>query len=40
MFGVGVGFDTKGAGSMMVKGPNEARKVEKIVIPDTKRRLG
>ena len=36
MLGVGVGFDTKGANSLMVKGPNESRKVEKITIPDTR----
>ena len=36
MLGVGVGFDTKGANSMIVKGPNESRKVEQITIPDTR----
>jgi len=36
MLGVGVGFDTKGANSLMVKGPNESRKVEHITIPDTR----
>ncbi len=36
MLGVGVGFDTKGAGQMMIKGPNDARKVEMITIPDTR----
>jgi hypothetical protein len=36
MLGVGVGFDTKGANSLMVKGPNESRKVEQITIPDTR----
>jgi len=36
MLGVGVGFDTKGANSLMIKGPNESRKVEQITIPDTR----
>jgi len=36
MLGVGVGFDTKGANSLMIKGPNTSRKVENITIPDTR----
>jgi len=36
MLGVGVGFDTKGAGEIVVKGVNWDRKQEKFVIPDTR----
>ncbi|MEK6918563.1 MAG: fused protease/ribonucleoside-triphosphate reductase [Nanoarchaeota archaeon] len=36
MLGVGVGFDTKGAGTMLVKGPDKRRSHEKFVIPDTR----
>ena len=36
MLGVGVGFDTKGAGQMEVKGPNLNRTVETYIIPDTR----
>ncbi len=36
MLGVGVGFDTKGAGEIVVKGANWDRKQEKFVIPDTR----
>jgi ribonucleoside-triphosphate reductase (thioredoxin) len=36
MVGVGVGFDTKGAGSFIVKGPKKDRDVETYVIPDTR----
>ena len=36
MLGVGVGFDTKGAGSIVIKGPNENRQTEVFVIPDTR----
>jgi len=36
MLGVGVGFDTKGAESLILKGPNNERKVEKSEIPDTR----
>ena len=36
MLGVGVGFDTKGAESLILKGPNSERKVEKSEIPDTR----
>ncbi len=36
MLGVGVGFDTKGAGTMILKGPAENRKAETFVIPDTR----
>lgn len=36
MLGVGVGFDTEGAGKLLLKGPNESRKVETITIPDTR----
>lgn len=34
MLGVGVGFDTRGAGSIIVKGPNTKRNTETYVIPD------
>ena len=36
MLGVGVGFDTKGAGKLVVKGPSEARLAETYIIPDTR----
>jgi hypothetical protein len=36
MLGVGVGFDTKGAGQITIKGPNKTRKTEIIQIPDTR----
>lgn len=36
MLGVGVGFDTKGAETMVIKGPDEHRSSETIVIPDTR----
>ena len=36
MLGVGVGFDTKGAEKLLLKGPNETRKTEVIIIPDTR----
>jgi adenosylcobalamin-dependent ribonucleoside-triphosphate reductase len=36
MLGVGVGFDTKGAGSIILKGPNRQRRIEKCEIPDTR----
>ena len=36
MLGVGVGFDTVGAGQLTVKGPNEKRGTETFVIPDTR----
>ena len=36
MLGVGVGFDTKGAGTVMVKGPNTKLKEETFVIPDSR----
>jgi adenosylcobalamin-dependent ribonucleoside-triphosphate reductase len=36
MLGVGVGFDTLGAGKLIVKGPNETRKTELCEIPDTR----
>ena len=36
MLGVGVGFDTKGAGSFIIKGPSETRKSETYTIPDTR----
>ena len=36
MLGVGVGFDTKGAGEIIVKGPNKDRKSEQFEIPDTR----
>ena len=36
MLGVGVGFDTKGAEQIMVKGPTGKRDPETIVIPDTR----
>lgn len=36
MLGVGVGFDTKGAGEIFIKGPDYRRPTEKFVIPDTR----
>ena len=36
MLGVGVGFDTKGAGSIVIKGPNFNRRIETYTIPDTR----
>jgi len=36
MLGVGVGFDTKGEGSIILKGPNRERRIEKCEIPDTR----
>lgn len=36
MLGVGVGFDTKGAGKITIKGPNKKRQKELNVIPDTR----
>jgi len=36
MIGVGVGFDTKGAGKIIVKGPDTRRNIEKFIIPDTR----
>ena len=36
MLGVGVGFDTKGAGKIFVKGPDYRRPVENFVIPDSR----
>lgn len=36
MLGVGVGFDTKGAGKMSVLGPNKKRQKEIYIIPDTR----
>jgi len=36
MLGVGVGFDTKGAGQLVVKGPNTDRSEDLYVIPDTR----
>jgi adenosylcobalamin-dependent ribonucleoside-triphosphate reductase len=36
MLGVGVGFDTKGAGEIVVKGPNTDRKSEQFEIPDSR----
>ncbi|HNC59254.1 MAG TPA: hypothetical protein PLP33_27755 [Leptospiraceae bacterium] len=36
MLGVGVGFDTRGAGSIMVKGPNENKGSWVFVIPDSR----
>ncbi len=36
MLGVGVGFDTKGAGTLILKGPNEKRRSELYEIPDTR----
>jgi adenosylcobalamin-dependent ribonucleoside-triphosphate reductase len=36
MLGVGVGFDTLGAGKLIVKGPSENRKTEIFEIPDTR----
>lgn len=36
MLGVGVGFDTKGAEKIILKGPNNTRKSENWTIPDTR----
>ena len=36
MLGVGVGFDTLGAGKLIIKGPSETRKTEIFEIPDTR----
>lgn len=36
MLGVGVGFDVKGEGQIIVKGPNENRNTEIYEIPDTR----
>ncbi len=36
MLGVGVGFDTKGAGEVMIKLPNPNRGIEEYEIPDTR----
>lgn len=36
MLGVGVGFDTKGEGTILLKGPNRERRIEKFQIPDTR----
>lgn len=36
MLGVGVGFDTKGADKMFIKGPNLEKEVEVYAIPDTR----
>ena len=36
MLGVGVGFDTKGAGEVMIKQPNPNREIETYRIPDTR----
>jgi len=36
MLGVGVGFDTKGAGEIIVKGVDKSRDLTKYVVPDTR----
>jgi ribonucleoside-triphosphate reductase len=36
MLGVGVGFDTKGAGKIMVAGVNKSKPMEKFTIPDSR----
>ena len=36
MLGVGVGFDTKGAGEIIIKGINTDRNEETFQIPDTR----
>jgi len=36
MLGVGVGFDTKGAEKLVLKGPNASRRDEEYVVPDTR----
>ena len=36
MLGVGVGFDTKGADQIIIKGPNLDRAEEEFIIPDTR----
>ena len=36
MLGVGVGFDTKGAGEIIIKGTNKDRETQEFVIPDSR----
>ena len=36
MLGVGVGFDTKGEGEIVIKGPNVNKKQDEYTIPDTR----
>jgi hypothetical protein len=36
MLGVGVGFDTKGAGTVIIKGPNTSKPTQTFVIPDSR----
>lgn len=36
MLGVGVGFDTKGANQLLIKGPNLKRQTENFIIQDTR----
>ena len=36
MLGVGVGFDVKGAGQIIVKGPSTTREIEMVVVPDNR----
>jgi len=36
MLGVGVGFDTKGAGKIMIEGPDYRRTPERFLIPDSR----
>jgi adenosylcobalamin-dependent ribonucleoside-triphosphate reductase len=36
MLGVGVGFDTRGAGSITIKSPDKTRNPEMYVVPDTR----
>ena len=36
MLGVGVGFDTKGVGQIVVKGVDKNRDVQNFEIPDTR----
>jgi ribonucleotide reductase alpha subunit len=36
MVGVGVGFDTRGSGKVMIRGPDKRRSVENFVIPDSR----
>lgn len=36
MLGVGCGFDTRGAGTIVIQGPDESRETETYTIPDTR----
>jgi len=36
MLGVGVGFDTEGAGKLLIQGPNKKREIQTFTIPDSR----